>query len=1431
MRADTIQFAQANEAPSKRPRYVVSMLFETASLYFTSHDDISSVPGVVLESVLKDPSAISQRLVPDEGRSEIGSFSFTLVDLASAVTDALRDKLLDGAGMRGRTVQFWCGFEGFDFTAFSLFQTQVVVDASYEGGVYTVNCADITRVQRQDLFEPKFTTLRDSVSATATTIPVYVTDGFERIVHGTSWSDAPSSTVGYIKLEDEVIRYTGKTADSFTGCTRGVLNTRAAEHAVDAGTVAERRTKVEEYIYIELPAVKLAWALNTGVLYGSANTLPDHWHLGIAPSFLRESDFTGIGTDLWNPSDDAAALILRFEGVKKQDGKRFLETQVYLVLGCYSPVYSDGKLGLRRHHALISDSSPVFTLTEREIVQLGPLQHDLSGMHNNIRVNWNYDNAKEQFTRITSFLDEESIEINGTADVVEYSFKGLYGSRHTDAIVVERLGALRDAYAYPPQRISVTVFGSLSRGELGDVARLRVANVRDFAGNPGSIDRSFVILNKSHDASRNEVIFDLFGSTARPLAKPTGTSSTAPLPDAFYTSAGTNLNTIATITGNTMATGNYTLTGNVDLNNAGAVFYWNSDLTIPNGCNLTIARNVQLRIRGFLTLNGTINGVGGGLAGVADDGSSPWDKQIPGNPGYIGTVRGWDGINVTGFSPVGGLVAGTTLPAPITQGKYAASPFLSLVVSGSTLSGLPSDLRGSGGGPGGRIINFSTSVIGEGGAGADGGAGLAIICRGMGLGVSASITLNGDDTTNPGLESFSTATMYPGAGAPGGPGAMLILLDGNSLSIPDITGKFVATTGVVAQAGNPMTERTQQLFAESLSRPELSNPHSGYRDPGLTTALDFSNAAHRIQYIPESQSPAIDAPIRPPAPTAINIQPRGEFNTVGVSAVLSIGDEIELYASIDNNRANSVLVDHGKTFVFTHELPALATRYYWARVRRNYEDRPDQVSDWYPTGSTSGVSGTTLNPNGWTPVTSGASGSTMLVSANQIQKSGGTTAWDSQVYSRESYASGCSVSFRPLQNNAQFMVGLNADPATDASYASIDYAWYCSNGGSVEIYEGGVAKGVIGSYDTSTTFEIRYDGVWVRYLRNGVVVREVYDVGQRFFLDSSWNTPGAAAASIQFVSLTSTSPVAFIARGNCRVSNTSVIKQGGATAWDSDCYSIVGYPICHVSFKPNDTSTQFMVGMNSDPTVDQSYASLDGAWYCNAGAAQIYENGALIGSYGSYSMSTLFAITYDGTNVRYYKDDLTTPVRTAGPVSGNLFMDSSFYTAGAGINSVRFGPTTNLEVTDTSQIGSNAVTDVISTVFGPVDVYTSGTSSIAVILSTPAYSFDTIQVVTGTGFVDLHAPSAQFPAFLLITDELGGYTYGDNIGLTERTIARNPSTALPDDRNSFTREVRFNVPAGTAKTFYMAMQAGGIFSSGAFCNINNGVFKIEVIKK
>lgn len=404
-----------------------------------------------------------------------------------------------------------------------------------------------------------------------------------------------------------------------------------------------------------------------------------------------------------------------------------------------------------------------------------------------------------------------------------------------------------------------------------------------------------------------------------------------------------------------------------------------------------------------------------------------------------------------------------------------------------------------------------------------------------------------------------------------------------------------------------------------------------------------------------------------------------------------------------------------------------------------------------------------------------------VVVGDRFYKKGATAGWNSDVRSVEAYAGGCTLSFRAGRTDQYFMIGLNDDPLTDQDYASINHAWYPAGDGNAYIYLNGAQVFSAGAYAITTIFSITYDGFIVRHFMDGVKKFESPTQGKVFFLDSSFDTPGAIATDVSFAASPSATPVLFAPRGNCRVSDRNVIKQGGSAAWDSDCYSMIGYPVCHVVWKANTAAAgeNFMVALNQDPTADSNYTSLDYAIQCAAGGWFIYEGGTYQSVTGSYTVATAFAITYDGTNVRYYVNDFTTPVRTVAVSGLTLFADSSFYEPNCGLNSLRFGPTTNISVVDTGQIGANAATrnissdGVLNTTSGFANGATARSSNVPsgdnceITLTAPAFDCSIIVTCAVQAFISSPggsvAPSVYAKA--AFSDNNGSsWSYGDRAG-------------------------------------------------------------------
>jgi predicted phage tail protein len=147
------------------------------------------------------------------------------------------------------------------------------------------------------------------------------------------------------------------------------------------------------------------------------------------------------------------------------------------------------------------------------------------------------------------------------------------------------------------------------------------------------------------------------------------------------------------------------------------------------------------------------------------------------------------------------------------------------------------------------------------------------------------------------------------------------------------------------------------------------------------------------------------------------------------------------------------------------------------------------------------------------------------------------------------------------------------------------------------------------------------------------------------------------------------------ASANMRVIGATATKVSGANAWDSAVWSTDGYVGgAFVSASADSTGGSIMVGLNTDPTADNSYASLDYAWYAvGDGHCEMYESGSFVGNGGAYAAGDVFSITYDGSTVKYWHNGSLT--RTVGvTIAGALYLDSSFATPGGKWNNLRFGP-------------------------------------------------------------------------------------------------------------------------------------------------------------
>ena len=129
-----------------------------------------------------------------------------------------------------------------------------------------------------------------------------------------------------------------------------------------------------------------------------------------------------------------------------------------------------------------------------------------------------------------------------------------------------------------------------------------------------------------------------------------------------------------------------------------------------------------------------------------------------------------------------------------------------------------------------------------------------------------------------------------------------------------------------------------------------------------------------------------------------------------------------------------------------------------------------------------------------------------------------TSAWDSQVYSKNGYTTNCQVSWKPAQTNMAIMFGLDNNPTQDANFNTIDYCWYTQNNGGLSIFENGTSISAGSGHTTYAAgddLRIEYANGVVKYYHNGVCCRSVARaISGKLYVDSSFH--GASGAVYDF---------------------------------------------------------------------------------------------------------------------------------------------------------------------------------------------------------------------------------------------------------------------------------------------------------------------------
>ena len=835
MKAETESYQLYNIDSVQEPRYVLSIEFDANTsdiTYLTSHSDALVPPGTAaidrIDGVIMPQgiSGQSQRIIPDKAQHTIGSVTFTLLNISGELSAKIKAKLDSDFGMRRKVVRLYKGFSGLtSWDDYSLRLTYLIDSASNKDGVYTIQTSDIQRSTKTTIFDIHQGVLTSTITDVATlpqTIPVTIAAAstkFPILEHDANFTANPSASVGYIKIDDEIICHSGwadpGTYTLLQVVSRGALNTQPATHTVTASD-PDQKKRVEEYVYIEMSVLRLVYALLTGVVVNQTGDLPSHWNLGINTSYVTLTDFTDVGmNDLWNQANDSGKMV-RFNGIKSTDAKKFIENELLLWSGTFMPIYANGAYGLKRFKNVLPYSPFSTYIATSQITGYRELLHDYDSVINNISVDWNWLDNLQQYRKKTQVINSNSIARWGLNNVREFAFRGVFTGAHTDQDVISYFNQLGDRYFGPPLKLKLGVMPRWDAVEVGEIIRVDLGGINDFYLDT-ALSRSFEVQQISTNWVTGAVELDLFGGTEAGVLDPI--SSTVLMSDDYYvaqaiTDGGTELSTVLTISGGAV-TANGTLTG---LDATRKIYYYNGDLTINSGITVDWTKNIELRIKGSLVINGTLTGSSAGALGAISI-KTPTTAVDDGPPiGVLGTVGavGDPGMSYGVFRAgnTGGFPASYPTTTLFESYDSTARSITGLVITnpdGLSLTGIPANLQGSSGSAGNASAMGASTLfpgrprsVGYGGDGGASGGGVLIVSRGASFGGSGLLSTDGGNGTA-GTGEFATdaITLYGASGVGGSAGGIVWLIDGAG-SLPDKTN-LQQNTGDSAQASTNVT--------------------------------------------------------------------------------------------------------------------------------------------------------------------------------------------------------------------------------------------------------------------------------------------------------------------------------------------------------------------------------------------------------------------------------------------------------------------------------------------------------------------------------------------------------------------------------------------------------------------------------------------------
>ncbi len=290
------------------------------------------------------------------------------------------------------------------------------------------------------------------------------------------------------------------------------------------------------------------------------------------------------------------------------------------------------------------------------------------------------------------------------------------------------------------------------------------------------------------------------------------------------------------------------------------------------------------------------------------------------------------------------------------------------------------------------------------------------------------------------------------------------------------------------------------------------------------------------------------------------------------------------------------------------------------------------------------------------------------ISEGTLTKTAAGGSWNAGAVSSRRIRSGDgSVEFTATETNKLRAAGLsNGD--TDKTAADIDFAIVLRADAQVEIQEGGVSRGVVGSYVNGDRFRVDLHAGVVTYLQNGIL-RYTSAVAPTFPL---WADTALYDASATLTDLV-VSEISWTGAGSVIVAAGTLTKTGSA-GWSGGATSSASLASGDgfVEFTASETNTTRACGL-ADSISSYDSVQIDFAIQLQSNAdIRVYESGTLRGTFGTYVSGDRFRVEVQYGQVVYRKNGVVFYTSTAVPLYP-LMVQADLDTVGGTLREIRLG--------------------------------------------------------------------------------------------------------------------------------------------------------------